>query len=330
MMMMKIKTHHLSYICRFHEIKNSIMQSSLHRIGSIFDPITARSKITTTTHRRCRMPSITIVAAKKGGSNKKGQKKASGSPADPPKQALPFLSTPVIMQNLLMIESYFRKTSRPLFDENQEIDITEVSKVLWEAPFAVLAHDTSEPDPLFVYGNKAALDLFECTWDELIGTPSKQSAENVDEIQQDRSQALAAALEKGFIDNYQGWRTSFKGNKFLISNATVFNIEAPSGARVGQGAVLRNWEYEDGRKGGVGVVNADETGEITPPSEEQLKEAEIAVNEQAQLVRDMKEVQGLSNSSEEVQNAVAVLMERKETLEKLKKAASSSGDNSDQ
>jgi hypothetical protein len=37
----------------------------------------------------------------------------------------------------------------------------------------------------FVYGNKAALALFECTWDELVGTPSTQSAEPVDEVRHD-------------------------------------------------------------------------------------------------------------------------------------------------
>ena len=57
-----------------------------------------------------------VLAAKKGGAKKGGggggQKKGAGSPADPPKKALPYLSAPVIMQNLLLIESYFRKTGR--------------------------------------------------------------------------------------------------------------------------------------------------------------------------------------------------------------------------
>ncbi len=34
----------------------------------------------------------------------------------------------------------------------------------------------------FCYGNKVALDLFECTWDELIGTESTQSAEDASEV----------------------------------------------------------------------------------------------------------------------------------------------------
>ena len=35
------------------------------------------------------------------------------------------------------------------------------------APFAVLAHNTL-PDPLFIYGNKAAQRLFGYEWDELV------------------------------------------------------------------------------------------------------------------------------------------------------------------
>lgn len=52
-----------------------------------------------------------VVAAKKKGGKKSAKKQQSSSlqPAATPK---PYLSTPVIMQNLLMVESYFRKTGR--------------------------------------------------------------------------------------------------------------------------------------------------------------------------------------------------------------------------
>lgn len=35
---------------------------------------------------------------------------------------------------------------------------------------------------------------------------------------------------QGYIDNYEGWRVSFKGRRFRIERATLFNVEAPSGA----------------------------------------------------------------------------------------------------
>lgn len=51
-----------------------------------------------------------IVAAKKKGGKKTKQK--SPSPLGAVASPKPYLSTPVIMQNLLMVESYFRKTGR--------------------------------------------------------------------------------------------------------------------------------------------------------------------------------------------------------------------------
>lgn len=218
---------------------------------------------------------------------------------------------------------------RPLFEE--EIEISEAAKALWDAPFAVLAHDTSDPEPLFVYGNSAAMRLFETSWEELIGTPSTRSADREEAIQSDRAAALASALENGFIDDYEGWRRSFQGTRFKISRATVFNVEAPSGERVGQAAILRAWEYEDGTVGGPAAPeqNVEDRQEIifgesalspvTPEvSGEALEEATAAVEAQAAVVRELKETGGLKNSDAQVQEAVALLLELKERLESLK------------
>ncbi len=224
----------------------------------------------------------------------------------------------------------------------EELEISEVAKALWEAPFPVLSHDTGESEtpqegendtpttatatgPVFVYANQAALDLFEAEWDELIGTPSTKSAEPIDDIQQDRSAVLNKVLEKGAVDDYTGNRISFKGTKFKILKATLFNVEAPSGDRVGQAAVIKSWEFEDGRKGGEAAVEeaeamaaaaAAERAERGPDPEE-ISAAEAAVTAQAQVVRDLKEVQGLANTSEEVEAAVAVLLEKKAALAAL-------------
>lgn len=61
----------------------------------------------------------------------------------------------------------------------EDVDIAKVGEALWEAPFAVLAHDKFQSEePRFTYANQAALDLWEATWDELVGMPSRQSAED--------------------------------------------------------------------------------------------------------------------------------------------------------
>ena len=220
-----------------------------------------------------------------------------------------------------------------------KLEISEVAKALWEAPFPVLSHDTGESSeetkdgeaapsgPVFVYANQAALDLFEADWDELIGTPSTKSAESVEDIQQDRSAALNKVLDKGFMDDYQGNRISFKGTKFKILKATLFNVEAPSGDRVGQAAVIKSWEFEDGRKGGEAAIEEAEAAAAAAAAEraamgvppEEIAAAEAAVTAQAQVVRDLKEVQGLANTSEEVEAAVAVLLKKKAALAALVK-----------
>jgi hypothetical protein len=56
----------------------------------------------------------------------------------------------VFDKQLLCINQFFR----PLFEE--DIEIADVAETLWKAPFAVLAHDTSEPEPCFVYGNQVS------------------------------------------------------------------------------------------------------------------------------------------------------------------------------
>lgn len=179
---------------------------------------------------------------------------------------------------------------------------------------------------MFVYANQAALNLFEAEWDELIGTPSTRSAEPIDDIQEDRSAALTQVLEKGFMDDYQGNRISFKGTKFKILKATLFNVEAPSGDRVGQAAVIKSWEFEDGRKGGEAAVEEEAAAAAAAAAEreargvppEEIAAAEEAVSEQAKVVRELKEVKGLANNSEEVEAAVAVLLEKKAALAALK------------
>ncbi|GAB4816513.1 hypothetical protein N2152v2_003559 [Parachlorella kessleri] len=223
----------------------------------------------------------------------------------------------VIMHNLLLVESHFRKVGRPILEG--EIEISEVAKALWNAPFVVLAHDKG-PEPKFVYGNKAALELWECSWDELVGTPSRRSAEDKVEIQEDRQGLLDTADKKGFVDDYEGWRVSFTGRRFKIMRATLFNVEAPSGDLKGQAVVIPEWEYEDGTRGGVGGPAGS-----APPTPEDIQAAEAAVQEQAAAVRQLKEDQGLTNADDAVKAAVAELLARKEKLEHLKQRAAAAG-----
>ena len=69
---------------------------------------------------------------------------------------------------------------RPLLEG--DVEMADIAQALWEAPFVLLAHDLPEPgtdggQPLFSYANKAALELFEAEWGELVGQPSSISAD---------------------------------------------------------------------------------------------------------------------------------------------------------
>jgi hypothetical protein len=252
--------------------------------------------------------------AKKKGGGKKEKNSAKAPSAIPKSSPKPYLSAPVIMQNLLLIESYFRKTGRPLFD--QEVEIQDVAQLLWEAPFALLSHDASE-DPKVTYANKVGLELFEAEWDEMIGIESKNTAREEGDInhREERAAMLREALQKGFVDDYQGVRVSLKGNEFRILDATIFSIESPGGEAMGQGAVLRLWE-KDGKQGGPLAVVEEASGEEESEAVAEMKAAAQAeVDRCAAIVRDLKENQGLGNADEAVKAAVADLLAAKAALE---------------
>ena len=132
----------------------------------------------------------------------------------------------------LIAESHARLTGRPLVEGPATPD------ALWTAPLAVLAHGT-EPDPVFFYGNRLALELFELMATELVRMPSRLSAEPVDRAE--RARLLDAVSRRGFIADYEGVRISARGRRFRIEQATVWNLVDAAGALHGQAAAFARW-----------------------------------------------------------------------------------------
>jgi hypothetical protein len=112
------------------------------------------------------------------------------------------------------------------------------AQVLFAAPFVVVSHGT-ESDPILNYANQSGLDLWDMTWDQLIHTPSRLTAEPVN--QADRARLLAMAGEQGYFQGYQGVRVSATGKRFLVTGATVWNVLDRQGRRVGQAATFSDW-----------------------------------------------------------------------------------------
>ena len=140
----------------------------------------------------------------------------------------------------LLLASLRRWTGRDLVDP--ELPMAEQARRIFYAPFAVLSHDTAA-DPILNYGNRAGMQLFELSWAELTQTPSRLTAEPVHRDQ--RARLLDAVTRDGFIDDYRGIRISKTGRRFLIENATVWNLLDENGAHYGQAATFSAWKYVD-------------------------------------------------------------------------------------
>lgn len=136
----------------------------------------------------------------------------------------------------LLRESYYHWTGRDLLpaDLNDDQAITALEL----ADFAIVSHGTQH-DPVFNYANPAALGLFEMTWEEFTSLPSRLSAEPM--LQSERERLLARVTHQGFIDDYSGIRISKYGKRFLIRNATVWNLLDEVGQPYGQAALLKRW-----------------------------------------------------------------------------------------
>ncbi len=111
---------------------------------------------------------------------------------------------------------------------------------LFKSPFAVVSHGM-QVDPVFNYGNQTALDLWEMSWRQFTQTPSRLSAEPVN--QEERARMLAQAKDQGYLSDYRGVRISQSGKRFLVDSATVWNIQKPDGTPIGQAATFSKWTY---------------------------------------------------------------------------------------
>ncbi len=137
----------------------------------------------------------------------------------------------------ILRSSYRHWTGRSLLDENLACESAVAA--LWTAPYAVVSHGT-QAEPVFNYGNQLALQLFEMNWEEFTALPSRLSAAAPN--QAERASLLEAVSRQGYIDNYSGIRIAKSGKRFMICDATIWNLLTPAGEYYGQAALIRHWE----------------------------------------------------------------------------------------
>ncbi len=138
----------------------------------------------------------------------------------------------------LLHESHLRLTGRPLMVG--QITPAALGESMFNADFVVVSSGM-EPDPLFNYANRTALDLFELDWGSFTAMPARESAEPED--QSTRAALMRQVHDQGFIDDYAGVRISASGRRFVIERATVWNVIDAVGKLHGQAATFSAWRY---------------------------------------------------------------------------------------
>jgi hypothetical protein len=119
-------------------------------------------------------------------------------------------------------------------------ELAELARKVFDAPFVLVSHG-AESDPILNYGNRAALGLWEMSWEEFTRTPSRLTAEAPN--REERARLLAAVAARGFIDDYAGVRISKAGRRFRIERATVWNVVTETRQPCGQAAMFDRWEF---------------------------------------------------------------------------------------
>ncbi len=151
----------------------------------------------------------------------------------PPWHDSPLPGEPPDHRLAILAQSHARLTGRVLVAEGPDW-----RQALWTAPCVIVAHGT-EPDPIFFYGNRLALDVFEMDWASFVRMPSRLSAEPL--LREERARLLERVARDGCITDYAGIRISATGRRFRIEQAVVWNLIDASGVCHGQAAAFDRW-----------------------------------------------------------------------------------------
>lgn len=151
----------------------------------------------------------------------------------------PIWTDPVVIEwTQRLLDSHRHWTGRDLIERIGEADVQ--ADRLFHSPFVVVSHG-AEADPILNYGNQVALDLWAMTWDQLVQTPSRLTAEPVNRAE--REGILEQAKVQGYFDSYRGVRVTSTGRRFLVENALIWNVVDAEGKPVGQAATFSQWTW---------------------------------------------------------------------------------------
>ena len=136
-----------------------------------------------------------------------------------------------------LAEAHARVTGRDLITE-MKLDPARLGQSAWEGDFALLSHRGDEQATLN-YGNRFALELWQCDWPAFVAMPSAATAPQEDRAE--RSAMMAAVARHGFAGGYAGRRIGAKGRLFRIENGTIWRLIDARGEAFGVAATFRDF-----------------------------------------------------------------------------------------
>ena len=151
----------------------------------------------------------------------------------------PMLEGSVIAHSRLLYDSFKNLTGESLV-EGTFASEEELARAMYYAPVVIVSHDTQD-DPVFNYANEAAQFLWEMSWDEFTKLPSRFSVEPAK--MSEREALLESTRKEGIIKGYKGVRISRSGKRFMIKDATLWNVYNELNLYCGQAARFATWDF---------------------------------------------------------------------------------------
>ena len=94
-------------------------------------------------------------------------------------------------------------------------------------------------DPILNCGNRRVLALSEMTWEEFTAPPPRLTTEPMNRAE--RTRMLRRVAAHGFVTDDRGVRISRTGRRFLVGQATAWNVLDGHGNKPGQAAAFSQW-----------------------------------------------------------------------------------------
>jgi len=108
-----------------------------------------------------------------------------------------------------------------------------------DAPACVLAHNT-EPDPRFIYANRAAQTFWSIAGKRSYCCPRASLPKRAE-----RQRLLDAVSRDGFATGYSGIRIAKSGRRFRIEDGVLWQLRDAQDALLGVAATFTHWRNLD-------------------------------------------------------------------------------------